>query len=128
MDTNHTASVSSEGAVGGRGYSVYGLIPWVTVGFTITLMCMLMVAQQLVLRMRRNPRECLEEGIVKIVRRLGIREPSTTHRDSLRILSLRVNDDLVTRLLLMYEEGVYGGRNVDCDEYTRLLRKLLKSL
>lgn len=108
--------------------SLYMVFMGMMVGSILSLIGMTMVMQYVIPEISRNARECLEDGMVRVIRKLGIREPSTTHRDLRRVLGLRVNEELLGRFLLMYEEGVYGGKDVDCKEYRKLLRKLMKSL
>jgi hypothetical protein len=79
-------------------------------------------------RWTRYP-DCLDRGISKVIRDMGIREPGITHRELGNYLIDRVGDEHIVReLIKMYEEGVYGGRRVDCREYLLLVKKVLKRL
>ncbi|WP_054854932.1 hypothetical protein [Vulcanisaeta sp. JCM 16161] len=76
-----------------------------------------------------DDKECINESFAKFVRRLGVKDPSLTHRDIRNYLmrSSKVNDDIIDRLINYYEVAIYGNRPVKCEEFKKVIREALNA-
>ncbi len=76
-----------------------------------------------------DDRECIDDLFTKLVRRLGVEDPSLTHRDIRNYLtrSFRVNNDYVDRLINYYEVAIYGNRPIKCEEFKKVIREILNA-
>ncbi len=78
----------------------------------------------------RNYRDCINTSFIGLVRRLGLRNPSLTHRDvgSYLVGNLGINNDAVNRLINYYEVAIYGNGDVNCEEFKELVRTVLNEV
>ncbi len=73
--------------------------------------------------------KCLEDGLIKIIKKAKIRQPGLTHRELGNYLIDRVgNKYVIEEVIRMFEEGVYGGKEVDCKRYLSLISEVLRKL
>ncbi|WP_054849531.1 hypothetical protein [Vulcanisaeta sp. JCM 14467] len=78
---------------------------------TIALIALLMIAPILRYQVYDN-RECINELFIRFVRRLGVKDPSLTHRD-IRNYLMRysgVNNEAIDKAIYYYELAVYGNK------------------
>ncbi|MGC8543042.1 MAG: hypothetical protein ACP5NQ_03790, partial [Vulcanisaeta sp.] len=80
-------------------------------------------------RRRMEYPKCLEDGLVKIIKKAKIRQPGLTHRELGNYLIDRIgNKYVIEEVIRMFEEGVYGGKEVDCKRYLSLISEVLRKL
>ena len=97
----------------------------------ITAMIIIMSASFMAMYMRSSMKypECLENGITKIVRRMKISDPGLTPRELGNYIIDRTHDkQTVEEMIRLFEEGMYGRREIDCRKFMTLIKKVLKRI
>ena len=97
----------------------------------ITTMIITMSISFMAMYMRSSMKypECLEYGITKIVRRMRISDPGLTPRELGNYIIDRTHDkQTVEEMIRLFEEGMYGRREIDCRKFMTLIKKVLKRI
>lgn len=96
---------------------------------TIALITLLMISPSVLKYQVYNDKECINELFAGLIRRLGIRDPSLTHRDIRNYLAgdPRVNNDIIDKLIDYYEAAIYGNKPIKCEEFKKVIREALNA-
>ncbi len=96
---------------------------------TIALIVLLIAAPSLLKYQVHDDRECINDLFVKVVRRLGVRDPSLTHRDIRNYLTgiPGVNNGVIDEVIHYYEMAIYGNKPIKCEEFKRLIEVILNA-
>ena len=116
-----TKTVSKHGVIQSINYPL----------MVITAMIIIMSASFMAMYMRSSMKypECLENGITKIVRRMKISDPGLTPRELGNYIIDRTHDkQMVEELIRLFEEGMYGRREIDCRRFMALIKRVLKRI
>ena len=113
-----------EAQLNNRVTTVISLTSLAIIAFALAIMAVVEVVP-------RQRSDCVVSGFSRIINRINnklyVYRADITHRDLERYILYYTNDlDLVRSFLKMYEEHVYGGRAINCREYGRLVKRLLK--
>ena len=132
---NSVSSINSSGIIRNTNKTTSGHRPALGINYAILVVVASVLAiisvSLIAVYVRGNTAypECLEDGMVRIARKMRIEEPGITHRELGRYLIDRVNDrQTVEELIRLFEEGIYGRRRVDCRRFTALAKRVLKSI
>jgi hypothetical protein len=74
-------------------------------------------------------KECINKAFIKLIKKLGLKDSSLTHRDIGNYLKdhlIGVDEGLIDRLINYYETTIYGNDNVKCEEFKSLIRQLVR--
>jgi len=96
---------------------------------TTVLMITLLISLPFLRIQIRDNKDCINDAFIKFVKKLGVRDPSLTHRDLSKYL-LRNNyqlNDTVNRVINYYEMAIYGNRPIKCEEFKRLVKEVLNA-
>jgi len=76
---------------------------------------------------RSEGRVCINDSFIRLIRKLGLSNPSLTHRDvgDYLINHLHVNEGLVNKLINYYEIAIYGGVHIECEEFKALIKQVI---
>jgi hypothetical protein len=72
-------------------------------------------------------RECINKSFIWLIRKLGLKDPSLTHREvgEYIIKQLHVDHQLVDKLINYYEIAIYGGVDIKCEEFKALIKQVI---
>nr|KJR71803.1 MAG: hypothetical protein TU36_05850 [Vulcanisaeta sp. AZ3] len=126
---NVTSSVVVHEASAPREPVVLMRIPiYVSLFATISIIALFMLIPAIRFYVGDN-KECINEAFIKLIKKLGLKDPSLTHRDIGNYLKdhlIGVDEDLIDRLINYYETTIYGNGNVKCEEFKSLIRQLVR--
>ena len=90
---------------------------------TIALIALLMIATMLRYQVY-DDRECINELFTRFVRKLGVKDPSLTHRDIRNYLMRHsgVSNEAIDKVIYYYELAVYGNKPIKCEEFKKVIR------
>ncbi|WP_048056846.1 hypothetical protein [Vulcanisaeta moutnovskia] len=128
-----SSSMGNLTKAGGKGESRKYEAPWnLNYPLIVIIVTIIMISVSLAtMYMRRSMKypDCLEYGIMKIMQKMRIREPGITHRELGNYIIDRVNErQTVEEMVRLFEEGMYGNREVNCRRFMTLVRRILKRI
>ncbi|MGC9152826.1 MAG: hypothetical protein ACP5GY_03720 [Vulcanisaeta sp.] len=96
---------------------------------TTLLLIILLLASPFIKYELSNNKDCINREFTKLIKKLGLNDPSLTHRDIGNYLkkSLYLDDDLIDHLINYYEIAMYSNKNVECEEFKALINEIINA-